>query len=107
MALTIPPQVQPDAKNEVKIAKTETAEPSTRRNPVTKRLAVRFTHKQNRTVAKTLENRTETVALTSEEKYAYGQLMLALSITSSKLKLVKDTINRIEEGKPAGAPNDR
>jgi hypothetical protein len=31
--------------------------------------------------------------LTSEEKYAYEQLKLALSITSSKFKIVRDTIN--------------
>jgi hypothetical protein len=35
--------------------------------------------------------------LTAEEKYAYDQLMLALSITGSKLKIVKDKINGIEE----------
>lgn len=33
------------------------------------------------------------VELTDEEKYAYSQLMLALSITSSKLKIVKDTLD--------------
>lgn len=33
------------------------------------------------------------VELTEEERYAYGQLMLALSITSSKLKIVKDTLD--------------
>jgi hypothetical protein len=32
-------------------------------------------------------------SLTKEERYAYDQLMLALSITSSKLKIVQDTIN--------------
>lgn len=36
-------------------------------------------------------------SLTAEEKYAYDQLMLALSITSSKLKAVNDTINRAED----------
>jgi hypothetical protein len=35
--------------------------------------------------------------LTAEEKYAYDQLMLALSITGSKLKIVKDKIDGIEE----------
>lgn len=35
--------------------------------------------------------------LTAEEKYAYDQLMLALSITGSKLKIVKDKIAGIEE----------
>ena len=35
--------------------------------------------------------------LTSEEKFAYDQLKLALSITGSKLKVVSDTINRAED----------
>jgi hypothetical protein len=39
------------------------------------------------TVAKT-EN------LTRDERYAYDRLMLALSITGSKLKVVQDTIDR-------------
>ena len=37
------------------------------------------------------------VKLTSEEQYAYNQLMLALSITSSKLKEVRDKANGGEE----------
>ena len=40
----------------------------------------------------------ESVAqLTGEEKYAYDQLMLALSITSSKLKIVKDKVEGSEK----------
>lgn len=35
--------------------------------------------------------------LTSEERFAYDQLKLALSITGSKLKVVSDTINRAED----------
>jgi hypothetical protein len=35
--------------------------------------------------------------LTAEEKYAYDQLMLALSITGSKLKIVKDKIAGTED----------
>ena len=35
--------------------------------------------------------------LTKEEKYAYDQLMLALSITSSKLKIVKDKIENSDD----------
>ena len=46
-------------------------------------------------------------ALTEEEKYAYGQLMLALSITGSKLKIVKDTINGVEEIENAAKENER
>jgi hypothetical protein len=37
------------------------------------------------------------VFLTEEEKYAYNQLMLALSITSSKLKIVKDKVENVDE----------
>lgn len=37
------------------------------------------------------------VKLTDEEKYAYDQLMLALSITSSKLKIVKDKVEGTDE----------
>ncbi|HEX8196664.1 MAG TPA: hypothetical protein VF571_10795 [Pyrinomonadaceae bacterium] len=37
------------------------------------------------------------VQLTKEEQHAYDQLMLALSITSSKLKLVKDKVEGFEE----------
>jgi len=36
-------------------------------------------------------------ALTAEERYAYDQLMLALSITGSQLKIVQDKINGIED----------
>ncbi|HEY8559820.1 MAG TPA: hypothetical protein VIL74_05410 [Pyrinomonadaceae bacterium] len=35
--------------------------------------------------------------LTAEEKYAYNQLMLALSITGSQLKIVKDKVQGIED----------
>lgn len=40
---------------------------------------------------------TPEVILTEEEQYAYNQLILALSITGSKLKIVKDTIEGAEE----------
>jgi len=48
-------------------------------------------------VAKRSSREKRQVTFTDEEKYAYGQLMLALSITSSKLKVVTDTINRTED----------
>lgn len=37
------------------------------------------------------------IRLTAEERYAYDQLMLALSVTSSKLKLVKNKVEGVEE----------
>ena len=53
--------------------------------------------RQNKKPARKLETKSNEIALTKEEKYAYDQLMLALSITSSKLKIVKDKANGIEE----------
>lgn len=57
-----------------------------------------------RPAAKILAREKRTVTLTAEERYAYDQLMLALSITGSKLKVVQDTIDRVEDG---GGPDNR
>ena len=56
-------------------------------------------HLPQTTVVK-IKNKQPPVKLTDEEKYAYGQLMLALSITGSKLKIVRDTIAGTENTKP-------
>ncbi len=53
----------------------------------------------NKTIAQNIKVKKPIVRLTKEEKYAYNQLMLALSITSSKLKLVEDKIYGVEEPK--------
>ena len=58
---------------------------------------VSLSARQNRKNAENLKVKEPTVRLTIEEKYAYDQLMLAITITSSKLKLVKDKIEGIEE----------
>lgn len=50
-----------------------------------------------KTIARKTETKKSSVKLTDEEKYAYGQLMLALSITGSKLKIVQDKIQNIDE----------
>ena len=50
-----------------------------------------------KTSAQSFKPKSTTIKLTKEEKYAYDQLMLALSITSSKLRLVKDKVDGIEE----------
>ncbi len=42
-------------------------------------------------------DRQKSVTLTKEEKFAYDQLILALSITSSKLKMVKDKVAGLED----------
>ncbi len=54
-----------------------------------------------KTVAVNSKSKDQPVKLTKEEKYAYGQLMLALSITESKLKIVRDTIAGDDESKSA------
>ena len=46
---------------------------------------------------KNIEPQLTAVKLTKEEKYAYDQLMLALTFTGSKLKIVKDKVEGIEE----------
>lgn len=53
-------------------------------------------------VAKSHAPKTAAVTLTKEERYAYQQLMLALSISSSKFNIVRDTINGVQE--PESAP---
>ncbi len=62
--------------------------------------------RRNKTIARNVEIKKPIIILTKEEKYAYSQLMLALSITSSKLKLVKDKVDGIEE-KAAIFENER
>ena len=52
---------------------------------------------QNNLVAVNSKIKKPTVKLTVDEKYAYDQLMLALSITGSKLRLVTDKIDAIEK----------
>ena len=54
--------------------------------------------RQNKLIARNVEVKKPTVRLTKEEKFAYDQLMLALSITSSKFKLVKDKVEGVEMG---------
>lgn len=52
---------------------------------------------QNKSNVGKAETENPSAALTDEEKYAYDQLMLALSITGSKLKIVKDKVEGVEE----------
>lgn len=55
------------------------------------------TSNQNQTLARIGENENPSAALTDEEQHAYDQLMLALSVTSKQLKIVKDKLNGVEE----------
>lgn len=54
-------------------------------------------HRQNNLTAQNVPIKKPVIKLTKEENYAYSQLMLALSITSSKLNLVKDKVNGVEK----------
>jgi hypothetical protein len=61
------------------------------------RQTVPLVARHNKKPARTFKPKIEkAVKLTEEEKYAYDQLMLALSITSSKLKIVKDKVEGSE-----------
>jgi len=53
--------------------------------------------RRNNLTARNVKAKKLVVKLTKEEKYAYHQLILALSIASSKLKLVTDKIDGVEE----------
>ena len=62
---------------------------------------IRTNARQNNLIARKIELKKPAVKFTEEEKYAYSQLMLALSITSSKLKLVEDKIYGTEKPETA------
>ena len=53
-----------------------------------------------------IKNTKKDIRLTEEEKHAYEQLMLALSITSTKLKLVKEKIDGEENQAAVLKPNN-
>ena len=78
----------------------------TPRNVVKSEKSISVITPQNDENAKNIEASKPAVKLTKEEKFAYDQLMLALSITSSKLKLVQDKVDGIEE-KTAVLENER
>jgi hypothetical protein len=61
-----------------------------------KRITTAIEVRDNLTAAKA-EIKKSAIKLTVDEKYAYDQLMLALSITGSKLRLVTDKIDAIEK----------
>lgn len=63
-----------------------------------------FSARRHAKAVRSIDART---ALTKEEKYAYEQLMLALSITGSKLKIVQDTVNGTDEKEDITTKNKR
>ena len=88
------PVVKPD---DLIVKKVETTQQSVGRNIIKIKKSVPANVRQYKLLARNVEIKKPTVVLTKDEKYAYDQLMLALSITSSKLKLVKDKVEGVEE----------
>jgi hypothetical protein len=112
IAQTIEPQISetiPDApivENPAPIVNNAETSPKTKMEsakrisalkPVRKNKIIPAVVRQPEKRAGNIEAKKSDVHLTKEEQYAYDQLMLALSITSSKLKLVKDKVEGFEE----------
>ena len=79
-------------KTKMESAKRISAPKAVRKNKIIPAV-IRPTEKKDKNIVA----KNSDVQLTKEEQYAYDQLMLALSITSSKLKLVKDKVEGFEE----------
>ncbi len=100
-------EVQPPVVSQVPVAETEAeprkSEPDIAKDTTPKMVTTLFTpepkkrSKKFAVQAKFRKKVQKFDTLTSEERFAYDQLMLALTITSSKLKVVSDTINRSED----------
>lgn len=92
-----------EAKNPVEVPKITTIEKVETVKTIVqpKTVKIRQTGQSQKSFTKPIARKTEmkksSVKLTDEEKYAYDQLMLALSITGSKLKIVQDKIQNVEE----------
>ena len=104
---TIAPQIDKEISDKILIKKQpdsviekpEIRKQSTKRDIVKIRKTVPPIDRRNDSIARNVEAEKPAVKLTDEEKYAYSQLMLALSITGSKLKLVRDKIDGVKEQK--------
>ncbi len=78
------------------VEKLQSSKPFFEQKAVKVRQIVSAVNRQKETKSRVSKNTKPNVRLTKEEKYAYNQLMLALSITSSKLKMVKDKVEGLE-----------
>ncbi|MBA3600315.1 MAG: hypothetical protein H0W45_03610 [Acidobacteria bacterium] len=88
-----------DLPNNLVIKKVEVPRQSAEQKIIKVRKLVPASVRQNKPIAQNIQVEKPPVKLTKDEKYAYDQLMLALSITSSKLKLVEEKIYGVEETK--------
>ena len=75
----------------------QTAKQVEKQNVVKIRQHVAAIPRHNKTIDTGAKFKKPSETLTAEEKHAYDQLMLALSITGSKLKIVKDKVDGVEE----------
>lgn len=85
------------AEKDLVTRKVETPKRAVKQNVVKVSKVVPAKIRQNNLIARNVVAKKPEVKLTKEEKYAYDQLMLALSITGSKLKLVSDKVSGSEE----------
>lgn len=90
-------EISVEAPKITPIEKVETAKTTVQLKTVKVRQTVQLTKSATKTIARKTETKKPSVKLTDEEKYAYDQLMLALSITGSKLKIVQDKIQNVDE----------
>jgi hypothetical protein len=79
------------------VVKPENPPPSARRGDIKIRQRSAPIIRPEKAVLRNTVSKEPAETLTAEEKYAYDQLMLALSITGSKLRIVQDKIKGIEE----------
>jgi hypothetical protein len=90
----------------VKVSEKEVSTSSPAALPKPKATLVKTVYRSRR--PKTDRSQTLTAqTLTREEKYAYDRLMLALSITGTKLKVVQDTIDRSGDLEKRSIRNDK
>lgn len=86
----VEPKIRPTQRI-VRVAETKPIQPKSVAIPQ----PIKIVFRQTKSAPKVKPNKA--VLLTPEEKYAYDQLMLALSITGKQLKEVKDKANSVED----------
>lgn len=97
---TLAKDIQAEKQVDLPVEKFETPKQLVERKQIKViKTAAPIVRKNNPVVARNINTKKSSEELTKEETYAYNQLMLALSITGSKLKLVQDKVDGVEENK--------
>ncbi len=89
------------------IKKVEIPKQSVERSFVKVKKSVPLIDRQNELIVRNVEIKKPAVKLTKKEKYAYDQLMLALSVTSSAFKKVKDKVESVEDEAAVRSKSER